>query len=103
MRTFAGGLDKNAAKFLFGREDGEPFNPNYLGTGWPVADESKEVAVLLKEVEEQTAELKTLLDENRKMQMEIATQLIEVERLIERERDRKRQLEEQLKGEKKTK
>jgi RNA polymerase sigma factor (sigma-70 family) len=118
VRTFAGGLGKDAAKVLFGRADGVPFSPDYRGTGWAGSiDDPKEAAELAKELEGQTAELKKLLDENQKLQLElmklqaertkkawgvgVAAQLIEVERLIENERERKRQLEEQLKAEKK--
>ncbi len=118
VHTFAGGLSAEAAKATIGRDDGINFDlAGYTGTGWPVrGDASKmEVAELLKELDDQTAELKKLLDENHKLLLEVtkvrgerlkaagniglAQQLLELEKMIEQEKTRKARLEEELKGE----
>lgn len=119
VHTFAGGLSADAAKFMFGREDGQNFDVGkYAGTGWPVrGDTSKvEVAELLKELDERSAELKKLLDGNQKLLLEVtkargerlkaagniglAQQLLELEKMLEQEKARQARLEEELKGEK---
>lgn len=117
VRTFAGGLSADAAKFMFGREDGENFDTHkYGGTGWLNAEGKQEMAEILKELDERTAELKSILDGNQKLLLELtkkqgervrkagnvglASQLFELERLVEQEKERKQRLEELLKAEK---
>jgi Protein of unknown function (DUF1559) len=117
-RSFAGGIDKTAAKWMIGRAEGEPFQMDqYRGSGWAggKADEAKEAAELLKQLEEQTAELKKLMAENHQRELDIlktnrervqggnitqlAYWLLELDEKIQREQQRKRQLDPRLKKE----
>ncbi len=70
VRTFVGGVAADAAQKLVSREGGEVFEPgDYKGIGWPAGeaiDQTKKSAELLKELDEQMAKLKVLIEVNKK-------------------------------------
>ncbi|MGL6072536.1 MAG: sigma-70 family RNA polymerase sigma factor [Fimbriiglobus sp.] len=114
VKSFAGGIDKDNAKWMIGRENGSYRMDTCLGTGWSgrqAGNDSAEAAELWKDWEDQTAKLKELTTENQQLELQLfksgrdkaffkdspndwlVYRLVTLQQEIEKEKQRKKALE----------